>query len=102
MAAIEGKATDGRTRVMVLMEGEELLMCLIEMDAGGVTPPHSHEHESAGLLLQGRLRTTIDGKTYELEVGDGFWHPAGMEHWVEALEDAVWLEVKAPAHRAWS
>ena len=102
MSAIEGKPTDGRTRVMVLAEGEKLLMCLMEMDAGGDTPLHSHDHESAGLLLKGRLRTTIDGRIYELEVGDGFLHPAGVEHSVEAIEDAVWLEVKAPAHQAWS
>jgi len=55
---------------------------------------HSHPEEQVFIIMQGRLRVTCDGETYEVGVGEGSFHPSNAEHTVEALEDVVAISFK--------
>ena len=39
-----------------LVAGEHLMLSFLDMEEGCEVPEHSHPHEQAGLVLEGRLR----------------------------------------------
>jgi quercetin dioxygenase-like cupin family protein len=102
IAAVEGRALSAPALVRVLAEGEEMLVMEVTMPAGAASPPHVHDHESVGYVVDGRVGTVIDGVDYQMGPGDGFRHPRGVEHSMKAIgSEAVWIEVKSPPGRSW-
>ena len=47
---------------------------------GTVIPPHSHETENVGVLTQGELILTLDGKESRYRVGEWYHVPAKAVH----------------------
>jgi len=60
--------------------GEKVMLAVIDVDANGVVPPHSHPHEQAGIVLEGELTFTIEDDTRLLQPGDLYVIPGGAEH----------------------
>ena len=60
--------------------GEKMLLSVVELDAGAVLPNHSHPHEQSGTVISGILRLTIAGETRDLQSGDAYIIPGGVEH----------------------
>jgi quercetin dioxygenase-like cupin family protein len=60
--------------------GERIMLSLVEFDTDAVVPPHSHPHEQAGIVLDGRLELTIAGDARVLSAGDSWIIPGGVEH----------------------
>lgn len=83
-------------RLKTLVYGEKTLFAEFRMDAGAVLPKHTHIHEQTGYLTEGRMRLTIDKKTFEVEKGDSWCIPSNMEHRAEILRDSVVIEVFSP------
>jgi quercetin dioxygenase-like cupin family protein len=69
-----------------LVAGRQLMLSFLEMEAGAKVPEHSHPHEQAGLMLEGRLRFRIGGEERVLGPGDAFLVPPDMVHAGEVLE----------------
>ncbi len=65
--------------------GDKLMVVLVNFDAGAVVPMHSHPHEQAGLVLEGRLAFDIGGELKELTAGDLYLIPGYVEHTATAL-----------------
>ena len=63
-----------------LVAGERLMLSALEMEDGGVVPEHSHPHEQAGVVLEGRLRLRIGDEERELMPGDAFVIPPNVVH----------------------
>lgn len=102
IARVEGQPLDAPAVVRVLGEGAALITLEVTMPAGQGSPPHTHDHESVGYVVRGRVRMVIGGEVSELAPGDGFLHPPGVEHQLAAVGgEAVWLEVKTPPVRTW-
>jgi quercetin dioxygenase-like cupin family protein len=76
--------------------GERTLMARFKMDQGAVIPPHSHPHEQIGILISGRCRFTVDGKSIDAAAGDSWCIAGGVEHSVNVQEDSVVVEVFSP------
>jgi len=79
-----------------LVYGEKTLFTEFKLDANSIVPKHSHPHEQTGYLVEGRLRFTIGQQTFEAVPGDAWCIPGNMEHQVEALENALAIEVFSP------
>jgi quercetin dioxygenase-like cupin family protein len=79
-----------------LVHGEKTLMGQFTIAQGGKIPAHSHPHEQTGIMLSGKLRFTVDGEVVDVEAGDSWCLPGGVEHAAEALEDVVVIEVFSP------
>ncbi len=95
--SIEGSATYGDAlQVKPLIAGDAMALLEIRYTAGSGAPPHMHDHESVVYVVKGRIRTLIDSESHDLGPGDACRHPAGVPHAVEALEDAVIVEIKSP------
>ena len=95
--SIEGASVTGDAlQVKPLIAGDAMTLLEIRYAAGSGSPPHVHDHESVVYVVSGRIKTVIGPETHTLGPGDACRHPAGEPHGVEALEDSVIVEIKAP------
>lgn len=95
--AIEGADVYGDAlQVKPLIAGDAMTLLEIHYAAGSGAPPHVHDHESVIYVVRGRIKTVIGTETHTLGPGDACRHPAGEPHGVEALEDALIVEIKSP------
>jgi mannose-6-phosphate isomerase-like protein (cupin superfamily) len=70
---------------------------IIEVNAGFALSLQKHERKQETMYLQsGRLVYHLNGTDYEMAPGDCITINPGDVHRVEALEDAVILEVSTP------
>lgn len=78
--------------------GERTLLLEVRMEAGALGKAHSHPNEQTGYVVSGKLRLRIGDESYDLEPGDAYIIPSGVEHEALALEDTVVVEVFSPPH----
>lgn len=64
-----------------LVAGEHLMLSFLHMEEGAEVPEHSHPHEQAGLVLEGRLRFRIGTDERVAGPGDAFLIPPNVVHW---------------------
>ena len=96
--AIEGQPVyGGELLVKPMMQGQEMMVMEIHYAAGVGSSAHVHGHESMTYVVRGKVKMVVGDDEYILGPGDVCRHPAGVAHGVEALEESVMLEVKAPA-----
>jgi quercetin dioxygenase-like cupin family protein len=96
--AIEGKlAYGGDLRVKPLIKGDEMAFLEIHYAPGVGAPLHAHTHESIVYVVRGKVRSTVGSEEYILGPGDVCRHPKGVLHGMEAIEESVVVEIKAPA-----
>jgi len=69
--------------------GERIMLSYLEMEAGAEVPMHSHPHEQAGMLLQGKLQLTIGDQTRVMNPGQMYIVPGGVPHRAVALDGPV-------------
>ena len=79
-----------------LVHGDKTLMAQFKIAKGSAIPVHSHPHEQTGIMISGKLRFNVDGEIVDVETGDSWCLPGGVEHSAEALEDSVVVEVFSP------
>jgi quercetin dioxygenase-like cupin family protein len=60
--------------------GDRLMFNLLDLDPGAGVPLHSHPHEQMGLVLEGELVFTAEGRERVLGPGDAFQVTSGVEH----------------------
>lgn len=102
ITAVEGVLEQGHVVVRKLMVGDEILLLEVERKKGLIDPIHKHlDHESMGYLIKGRLRLIIGGKEFIAEPGSSWVHPVGVDHFSEALEDCLQIEIKSPPKKTW-
>lgn len=94
----EGKESHpepGLTR-RVLAYNDKLFLAEHKMTKGWVGAVHSHPHDQIVYLVEGHLRITCQGRTFELVAGDTFVVRGGVEHGASALEDSLVIDVFTP------
>ena len=102
LTAVEGVKEQGHVEARKLLVGDEILMLHVFRKKGLIDPVHKHmDHESMGYLISGRLRLVIGGEETIAEAGTAWMHPAGVDHYSEALEDCEQLEIKSPPRKTW-
>ena len=93
---IEGSRTSGTFFVTPLLIGKSHCILEIQVKRGVSSQMHVHAHESFVYLVSGRLKTVVGEQVLELGPGDACHYPRNVRHSIEALEDTVFLETKAP------
>ena len=79
-----------------LVYGERTLMTEFVLRRGSVLPAHAHPHEQTGYLVEGRILLSIGTEQFDMQPGDSWCIPSGVEHGGEVMEDAVAVEVFSP------
>jgi quercetin dioxygenase-like cupin family protein len=69
-----------------VIAGERLMLSFLVLEHGGVVPDHSHPHEQAGLMLEGRLKFKVGEEERIMEPGDAFMVPSNVVHGGEVVE----------------
>lgn len=102
ITSVEGVLEQGHLEVRKMMVGDEILLLEVQRGKGLIDPVHKHmDHESMGYLIKGRLKLIIGGKEFIAEAGSSWMHPVGVEHYSEALEDCLQIEIKSPPRKTW-
>ena len=69
-----------------IAQGEQLMLSFLVMEQGCQIPEHSHPHEQAGLVMEGRLRFRIGADEKVAGPGAAFIAPPNVVHEGEVLE----------------
>jgi quercetin dioxygenase-like cupin family protein len=77
-----------------VLRSEKIEVTKAMFDVGKGAKTHAHAEEQVFYIVNGRLRVTCDGETYEVGAGEGSFHPSNAEHTVQALEDTVAISFK--------
>lgn len=86
---------DGVDTVKVLMATDTMIAFEAFRPKGALDTAHQHpDHHSMVYQKQGRVRMRIGGESFIVEAGDSYFHPMGVVHQHEALEDSVRIETK--------
>ncbi|MBN1997057.1 cupin domain-containing protein [candidate division KSB1 bacterium] len=84
----------------ILAYSGALMMQKVFFKKGGIGEPHCHEdHEQIGYIVSGKFLVRVGEKMDVLGPGDSFYAGKGVIHGVEALEDAVIIDVFTPIRK---
>jgi quercetin dioxygenase-like cupin family protein len=91
--------TDTVTRQVV--HTDMMTIARLTLKKGAVVPRHSHPNEQVSNVEAGTLRFIFDDGEMVVHTGESMQIPGGAPHSVEALEDAVALDLFSPAREDW-
>ena len=74
------------------LEAKDCDVLFASYPAGTKIEPHSHATENIGVITQGELLLTMDGKTQLIGAGDWYHVPAGKDHAAEFTADTAEIE----------
>jgi quercetin dioxygenase-like cupin family protein len=84
------------------IQGERITFAVVELAPGAVVPEHRHEAEQLGMVIEGRVRFTIDGETREMGPGGTWRIHSNLPHDVIAgPEGATVIDVFNPVRSDW-
>ena len=92
----EWKSVGEGIRMKVLANGGNLMITVVEFDAGVTAPTHSHPHEQISYVLEGEFVYRLGGEEHRMVKGDSVYVPSGVEHNVTALTGGKLLDVFTP------
>jgi unsaturated pyranuronate lyase len=77
-----------------VLRSERIEVTKAVFDKGKGAKTHAHAEEQVFIIMEGLLRVTCNGETYEVGPGEGSFHPSNAEHTVQAIEDTVAISFK--------
>ena len=79
-----------------LVSGDNVTLVQITFSPGAAVPEHTHPHEQAGTVADGRIHLEIGNETWELGPGASYLIPGDAAHYVRAIDAATLVEVFSP------
>lgn len=77
--------------------GKHIMMSYLELDEHSIVPTHSHPHEQAGMMLEGRVELTIGDERRICGPGEMFVIPPNTPHKARPVGGAaVLLDIFSP------
>ena len=86
--------TDGEHH---LVKGQQSSMRLWHREEPNADKPErTHEYETLGYVIEGRVDLIVNGETISLQPGDSYHVPAGAPHTFRVTETLTAVEVTTP------
>jgi quercetin dioxygenase-like cupin family protein len=63
-----------------ILQGEAHQLVFFQMEADKKVPEHSHDYPQWGMVIEGEMDLTIEGKTRNCKKGDEYVIPARAKH----------------------
>jgi len=63
-----------------ILQGEKHQLIFFEMQPDAIVPEHSHNYAQWGMLIEGEMKLTINGKTLTIKKGDEYLIPSQAKH----------------------
>jgi quercetin dioxygenase-like cupin family protein len=93
--AAESHPEPGLTR-RVGAYNDKLFLAEHRMEKGWVGTAHSHPHDQMAYVVEGCIRVTAGGRTFDVRAGESFVVRGGVEHQASALERSRVIDVFTP------
>jgi quercetin dioxygenase-like cupin family protein len=84
-------------RRKIMSYGPDIMSVYVEFKKGSIGALHRHPHRQITYIQKGSFKVHIGDETQVLGVGDHYYIPADIPHGVEALEDAILIDMFTPA-----
>jgi len=68
-----------------ILQGKKHQLVFFEFEPSALVPEHSHDYPQWGMVIEGKMELTIDGKARICEKGDEYVIPAKAKHYVSFL-----------------
>lgn len=68
-----------------ILQGDRHQLIFFEFESSAEVPEHSHDYPQWGMMVEGKMELTIDGKPRIIEKGDEYVIPARAKHYVRFL-----------------
>jgi quercetin dioxygenase-like cupin family protein len=68
-----------------ILQSEKHQLVFFEFEPSARVPEHSHEYPQWGMMIEGKMELTVNGKTRIIEKGDEYVIPARAKHYVRFL-----------------
>ena len=68
-----------------ILQGEKHQLIFFEMQPTALVPEHSHSYPQWGMVIEGKMKLTINGKTKTIEKGGDYLIPAKAKHQAKFL-----------------
>jgi quercetin dioxygenase-like cupin family protein len=81
--------------------GTNVMLARIFLKKGSLVPLHSHPNEQLSYVLEGVLRFWMDDQEVIVKAGEVLLIPGNVRHKVEALQDALSLDIFDPPRADW-
>ena len=63
-----------------ILQGEKHQLIFFEMQSTAIVPEHSHNYPQWGMVIEGKMKLTINGKTKTIKKGEDYLIPANAKH----------------------
>ncbi|HUN05349.1 MAG TPA: cupin domain-containing protein [Aggregatilineales bacterium] len=80
----------------ILVDGDQLMLVQVTLDAGAVVPTHQHVHEQITYVLEGHLDFKVGGELHVVRTGDSVHMASNVPHQVTAHVNSRVLDVFSP------
>lgn len=87
----DGPLTEKRMMRVLELEGYDVLVYTYR--TGTIFPEHEHARAKCDGVLEGVLRVTVGGQSFDLAAGDRIYLPAGTRHAAEVVGPATVLSL---------
>src|SRR5687767_9622846 len=89
------RISEGIDRQMIV--GSNIMICRLRFDAFVETPAHRHPHEQMTLVVQGKVKFTLDNEVQIVSAGDILHFPSNQWHGATMLdEEVVLIDIFSP------
>ena len=84
------------------VQGDQLTLAIVELDANAIVPEHVHDSEQNGLVISGQMRFRVGDEERLLGPGGTWRILGGVPHTAQAGPDgAVVVDTFAPIRADW-
>ena len=83
---LEGNEISGELYLKIQEEAQNMSAIKMKLSANSETPYHTHDHESLGVVVEGKLEVYDENNSTTLLSGDTWVNPIGQTHKVKAIE----------------
>ena len=98
IVGLDNLRLDRAIETKILLPGPKASFLEQHLEKGQEIPPHRYAHDVVHYLVQGKMRVTLAGESYQAEARDAWSAAPGAEIALEALEESVLVEWMSPPH----
>jgi quercetin dioxygenase-like cupin family protein len=86
-----------------IVQGDRIMLGIVEIDANGLVPEHHHPHEQLGMVIEGSVTFRIGDEVRELGAGGTWRIPSEVPHELRAGDEgAVVIDIFTPVRDDWT
>ncbi len=83
------------------VHGEKATLAQSQLKKGALIAEHQHPYEQISYVTHGSIKVTINNTAHVVNHGEVIIIPSNISHQMEALEDALVIDIYTPTRDDW-